>query len=63
MDLASPTALERFYRFSRRFTPFAWQEVDEKHARILERCQNEADCRRLCEVSEQLTAVSYPTPV
>jgi len=25
----SPTALERFYRFSRRFTPFMWQEVDE----------------------------------
>jgi NAD(P)-dependent dehydrogenase (short-subunit alcohol dehydrogenase family) len=25
----SPTMLERFYRFSRRFTPFAWQEVDE----------------------------------
>jgi NAD(P)-dependent dehydrogenase (short-subunit alcohol dehydrogenase family) len=25
----SPTMLERFYRFSRRVTPFMWQEVDE----------------------------------
>jgi NAD(P)-dependent dehydrogenase (short-subunit alcohol dehydrogenase family) len=25
----SPTLLERFYRLSRRLTPFAWQEIDE----------------------------------
>jgi hypothetical protein len=30
-----------------------------KHARIQERCQNEADGRRLWEISEQLTEVSY----
>jgi NAD(P)-dependent dehydrogenase (short-subunit alcohol dehydrogenase family) len=32
-----------------------------KHARIPERCRNEADCRRLWEVSEELTGVSFPT--
>ena len=26
---ASPTAVERFYRLSRRFMPFMWQEIDE----------------------------------
>lgn len=90
----SPTAMERFYRFSRRFTPFAWQEVDEailpalfgavspdatggafygprglleaagggvKNAKIPGRCQNEADGRRLWEISEQLTGVTFPT--
>ena len=30
-----------------------------KLARIPERCQNEADGRRLWEISEQLTEVSY----
>jgi NAD(P)-dependent dehydrogenase (short-subunit alcohol dehydrogenase family) len=90
----SPTAMERFYRVSRRFTPFAWQEVDEailpalygavspdaeggtfygprglleaagggvKHARIPQRCRDEADGRRLWELSEQLTGVTFPT--
>jgi NAD(P)-dependent dehydrogenase (short-subunit alcohol dehydrogenase family) len=32
-----------------------------KHARVPERCRDEADCRRLWEASEQLTGVSYPT--
>jgi NAD(P)-dependent dehydrogenase (short-subunit alcohol dehydrogenase family) len=32
-----------------------------KHAKILERCKDEADGRRLWEASEQLTGVSYPT--
>jgi hypothetical protein len=31
-------------------------------AKIPERCQNEADGRRLWQISEQLTGVSYPTP-
>ncbi|HET9564956.1 MAG TPA: short chain dehydrogenase, partial [Mycobacterium sp.] len=90
-----PTVLERFYRLSRRFTPFAWQEIDEgilpalyaavspdaeggayycprgllemvgggvTLAKIPDRAKNEADCRRLWEVSEQLTGVTYPTP-
>ncbi|MBP1822165.1 NAD(P)-dependent dehydrogenase (short-subunit alcohol dehydrogenase family) [Mycobacterium sp. OAE908] len=30
-------------------------------AKILDRSRNEADCRRLWELSEQLTGVSYPT--
>jgi NAD(P)-dependent dehydrogenase (short-subunit alcohol dehydrogenase family) len=30
-------------------------------AKILDRCRDEADCRRLWEVSEQLTGVRYPT--
>ena len=90
-----PTRMERFYRLSRRLTPFAWQEIDEgilpalyaavspdaeggafygprgllemagggvTLAKILERAENEADCRRLWEVSEQLTGVTYPKP-
>jgi NAD(P)-dependent dehydrogenase (short-subunit alcohol dehydrogenase family) len=32
-----------------------------KQARIPERCRDEADCRRLWELSEQLTGVSFPT--
>jgi NAD(P)-dependent dehydrogenase (short-subunit alcohol dehydrogenase family) len=32
-----------------------------KHARIPERCRNEADGRRLWEISEQLTGVTFPT--
>ena len=32
-----------------------------KNAKIPERCQNEADGRRLWEISEQLTGVAYPT--
>jgi NAD(P)-dependent dehydrogenase (short-subunit alcohol dehydrogenase family) len=32
-----------------------------KHAKIPERCKDEADGRRLWEASEQLTGVSYPT--
>jgi NAD(P)-dependent dehydrogenase (short-subunit alcohol dehydrogenase family) len=32
-------------------------------ATILPRCRDEADCRRLWEISEQLTGVSYPTTV
>lgn len=88
-----PTVLERFYRVSRRLTPFMWQEIDEgilpalyaavspeaeggtfygprgiyeaagggvTHAKILERARNQADGRRLWEISEQLTGVRYP---
>jgi NAD(P)-dependent dehydrogenase (short-subunit alcohol dehydrogenase family) len=91
---AEPTALEQFYRLSRRFTPFMWQEIDEgilpvlygatspdakggafygphgffelagggvTDAKILDRAKNEADGRRLWEMSEQLTGVAYPT--
>jgi len=32
-----------------------------KPAKIPGRCQDEADCRRLWEISEQLTGVSFPT--
>jgi NAD(P)-dependent dehydrogenase (short-subunit alcohol dehydrogenase family) len=89
----SPTLLERFYRVSRRLTPFMWQEIDEgilpplyaatspeakgeafygprgflelagggvTDAKILERARNEADCRRLWEISEHLTGVTFP---
>jgi NAD(P)-dependent dehydrogenase (short-subunit alcohol dehydrogenase family) len=31
-------------------------------AKILERSRNETDCRRLWEISEQLTGVTYPLP-
>ena len=31
-------------------------------AKIPDRAKNEADCRRLWEISEQLTGVTYPTP-
>jgi NAD(P)-dependent dehydrogenase (short-subunit alcohol dehydrogenase family) len=91
----NPTLLERFYRVSRRLTPFMWQEVDEAvlptlygavtpgaeggafygprgfyemagggvtDAKILDRARNESDARRLWEVSEQLTQVTFPTP-
>jgi NAD(P)-dependent dehydrogenase (short-subunit alcohol dehydrogenase family) len=91
----SPTVLERFYRFSRRVTPFMWQEVDAgilpalyaatspgaqggafygprgffelagggvTEAKVPQRASNEADNRRLWEVSEQLTGVTYPQP-
>ena len=91
----SPTVLERFYRFSRRVTPFAWQEIDEgilpalyaatspeadggvfygprgllelagggvTVAKIPAHAKDEADNRRLWEVSEQLTGVTYPKP-
>jgi NAD(P)-dependent dehydrogenase (short-subunit alcohol dehydrogenase family) len=91
----SPTLLERFYRFSRRATPFAWQEVEEgilpalygatspeaqggafygprglleaagggvTLAKVPKRALNETDGRRLWEISEQLTGVTYPTP-
>jgi NAD(P)-dependent dehydrogenase (short-subunit alcohol dehydrogenase family) len=90
-----PTLLERFYRVSRRLTPFMWQEVDEAilptlygavapaaeggafygprglyeaagggvtDAKILDRARNESDARRLWEISEQLTQVTFPTP-
>ncbi len=33
-----------------------------KHAKILERAKNEGDCRRLWEVSEQLTGATFPMP-
>jgi len=33
-----------------------------KHARVPARARNDADCRRLWELSEQLTGVSYPKP-
>jgi NAD(P)-dependent dehydrogenase (short-subunit alcohol dehydrogenase family) len=89
----SPTLLERFYRLSRRLTPFGWQEIDEgilpvlyaaaspdaeggtyygprgllelagggvTLAKVPNHAKNEADCRRLWGISEQLTGVSYP---
>lgn len=88
-----PSAMERFYKFSWRFTPFMWQEIDEGilpalyaatapqaqggvfygprgfletagggviEAKIPARALSEADCRRLWEISEQFTKVSYP---
>jgi NAD(P)-dependent dehydrogenase (short-subunit alcohol dehydrogenase family) len=88
-----PTGLERFYRLSRKVTPFMWQEIDEgilpalygatspdaqggafygprgigelagggvTDAKILSRIKDEAGGRRLWEISEQLTGVSYP---
>jgi hypothetical protein len=33
-----------------------------KPAKVPARARNEDDCRRLWELSEQLTGVSYPTP-
>jgi hypothetical protein len=87
--------MERFYKFSWRFMPFMWQEVDEGilpalyaatspeakggtfygprgryeaagggviEAKVGAHAKNEADARRLWEVSEQLTEVSYPKP-
>jgi len=90
-----PSTVERLYKFSWRFMPFMWQEIDEgilpglyaatspqaeggvfygprgfmglagggvvvadtpRHA------ENDADNRRLWEVSEQLTGVKYPKP-
>jgi NAD(P)-dependent dehydrogenase (short-subunit alcohol dehydrogenase family) len=90
-----PTLLERFYRVSRRLTPFMWQEVDEAilptlygavapaaeggafygprglyeaagggvtDAKILDRARSESDARRLWEISEQLTQVTFPAP-
>jgi NAD(P)-dependent dehydrogenase (short-subunit alcohol dehydrogenase family) len=89
---ATPTLLERFYRVSRRLTPFMWQEIDEgilpplyaatstdaageafygpqgffelagggvTDAKILDRARDEADCRRLWDLSEQLTGVRF----
>jgi NAD(P)-dependent dehydrogenase (short-subunit alcohol dehydrogenase family) len=91
---AKPSAMERFYKFSWRFMPFMWQEVDEgilpalyaaatpgarggafygprgfyelagggvKDGHVPAHAESEADARRLWEVSEQLTGVSYPT--
>jgi NAD(P)-dependent dehydrogenase (short-subunit alcohol dehydrogenase family) len=88
-----PSVMERFYKFSWRFMPFMWQEVDEgilpalyaaaspdaeggafygprgfyelagggvKPAKVPEHARNEADTRRLWEISEQLTGVAYP---
>jgi NAD(P)-dependent dehydrogenase (short-subunit alcohol dehydrogenase family) len=92
---ANPSAMERFYKFSWRFMPFMWQEVDEgilpalhaatspqaqggafygprgfyelagggvKDANVPAHATSEADARRLWEVSEQLTGVTYPKP-
>jgi NAD(P)-dependent dehydrogenase (short-subunit alcohol dehydrogenase family) len=91
----TPTMMERFYRATRRLTPFMWQEIDEgilpalyaaassqaqggafygprgfyemagggvKPATVPEHAKNDADNRRLWEVSEQLTGVTYPKP-
>ena len=91
----TPTMMERFYRATRRLTPFMWQEIDEgilpalyaaassqaqggafygprgfyemagggvKPAKVPEHAKNDADNRRLWEVSEQLTGVTYPKP-
>jgi NAD(P)-dependent dehydrogenase (short-subunit alcohol dehydrogenase family) len=89
----SPTTMERFYRFSRRFMPFMWQHIDTgilpalyaatgpnaeggayygpagfgevkgptARATIPSRARNEADLRRLWEISERLTGMVYPT--
>jgi len=90
---SKPTALARFYRFSWRFMPFMWQEVDAGIVPVLYAATDErarggafygprgflelagggvteaaipgpardADaCRRLWQLSEQLTAVGYP---
>jgi NAD(P)-dependent dehydrogenase (short-subunit alcohol dehydrogenase family) len=92
---AKPSTMERFYKFSWRFMPFTWQDVDEgilpalyaatspeaqggafygprglyelagggvKDANVPQHAASEADGRRLWEVSEQLTGVSYPKP-
>jgi NAD(P)-dependent dehydrogenase (short-subunit alcohol dehydrogenase family) len=89
---AKPSATERFYRFTWRFTPFAWQEIDEgilpalyaatapdaqggafygprgfmelagggvTDATVPAHAKNESDARRLWEVSERLTGVTY----
>jgi len=90
---AKPSGMERFYKFSWRFLPFMWQEVDEgilpalyaatspdaqnggfygprgfmelagggvTEANTPSHASNEADARRLWEISEQLTGVTYP---
>jgi NAD(P)-dependent dehydrogenase (short-subunit alcohol dehydrogenase family) len=91
---SKPSTMERFYKFSWRFMPFVWQEVDDgilpalyaatvpeakggvyygprgliessggvTEAKVSTRAKNDADNRRLWEVSEQLTGVSYPRP-
>jgi NAD(P)-dependent dehydrogenase (short-subunit alcohol dehydrogenase family) len=89
---AKPSTMERFYKFSWRFMPFMWQEVDEGilpalyaatspqaqngafygprgfmelagggviEADTPSHAKNEADGRRLWEVSERLTGVTY----
>ena len=91
---AQPSTMERFYKFSWRFMPFMWQEVDDgilpalyaatapgaqggafygprgfyelagggvNDGHVPAHAASEADARRLWEVSEQLTGVSYPT--
>jgi NAD(P)-dependent dehydrogenase (short-subunit alcohol dehydrogenase family) len=90
---AKPSTMERLYKFSWRFMPFLWQEVDEGilpalyaatspqaqngafygprgfmglagggviEANTPSHAKNEADGRRLWEVSERLTGVTYP---
>ncbi len=90
-----PSVSERFYKFSWRFLPFMWQEIDEgilpalyaaaspgaeggafygprgigelagggvQIAKNPQRSTDEGDNRRLWEVSEQLTGVTYPKP-
>ena len=90
-----PSTVERLYKFSWRFMPFMWQEIDEGilpalHAATSPQAEggvfygprgfmglagggvvvadtprhaeNDADNRRLWEVSEQLTGVKYPKP-
>ena len=90
-----PSTVERLYRFSWRFMPFMWQEIDEGILPALyaatspqaeggvfygprgfmelagggvivadtpRHAENDADNRRLWEVSEQLTGVTYPKP-
>ena len=90
-----PSLSERFYKFSWRFLPFMWQEIDEgilpalyaaaspgaeggafygprgigelagggvQIAKNPQRSTDEGDNRRLWEVSEQLTGVTYPKP-
>ena len=90
---AKPSAMARFYKFSWRFMPFMWQEIDEGilpalyaatspqaqngafygprgfmglagggviEANPPRHAKNDADGRRLWEVSERLTGVTYP---
>jgi NAD(P)-dependent dehydrogenase (short-subunit alcohol dehydrogenase family) len=90
---ATPSTMERFYKFSWRFMPFMWQEIEDgilpalyaatspqaaggafygprgfyelagggvTDAKVAAHATSEADARRLWEVSEELTGVSYP---
>jgi NAD(P)-dependent dehydrogenase (short-subunit alcohol dehydrogenase family) len=90
---AKPSTMARFYKFTWRFMPFMWQEIDDGilpalyaatspdatngsfygprglmglagggvvEANTPNHAKNEADSRKLWEISEQLTTVTYP---